>query len=156
MEADDIELRNSATFGIANFCSAAENHQLLMREGVLPSLVALAGSSDAEAQVGLYDLIFLNLSVLYTPTIDQLINAYVYIYMYVCIFTLFPFFSLLVIFFLIRHAFLLATITYLPLCLKYSLLVSVFLYVCLTVKLIPFKVTSGSRDSWVSDRCSDP
>ena len=51
MEADDVELRNSATFGIANFCSAVENHQLLMEESVLPGLIVLADSSDPEAQL---------------------------------------------------------------------------------------------------------
>jgi hypothetical protein len=51
MDADDVELRNSATFGVANFASAVENHQQLVEEDCLPRLTRLVATDDPEAQL---------------------------------------------------------------------------------------------------------
>ena len=51
MDADDVELRNSATFGVANFSSAVENHQQLVEEDCLPRLTRLVATDDPEAQL---------------------------------------------------------------------------------------------------------
>ena len=50
MDADDVELRNSATFGVANFASAVENHQQLVEEDCLPRLVRLVATDDPEGK----------------------------------------------------------------------------------------------------------
>ena len=51
MENDDIEIRNSSFFGIANLASNGANHQVIMQEKCLLPLVAHLVDPDPQTQL---------------------------------------------------------------------------------------------------------
>lgn len=47
----DVEIRNSSIFAVANFSCNPNNHQMILRVGCLPKLVAYLSCDDTNAQL---------------------------------------------------------------------------------------------------------
>ena len=51
LDHQDIEIRNTCAFSLANFAANPINHQLILKEGCLPKLIALLSVDDKNAQL---------------------------------------------------------------------------------------------------------
>ena len=51
LDHQDIEIRNTSAFAVANLCANPNNHQLVVKEGCLPKMIALLNVDDVNAQL---------------------------------------------------------------------------------------------------------